>query len=97
MPYLLDTDVYEGNPSKIGLMRGRTRSLYGYRTDIVRDDAPYNMASLQLILGDRAGAAESLQQALRIPFPSPVASDGPRAIHGGERAVRLINAGRRTL
>jgi len=78
-------------------MRGRTRSLYGYRTDIVRDDAPYNMASLQLILGDRAGAAESLQQALRIPFPSPVASDGPRAIHGGERAVRLINAGRRTL
>ena len=84
-------------------MRGRTRSLYGCRTDIVRDDAPYNMASLQLILGGRVGAAESLQQALRIPSPSLVwlptdaVWDPVRSTPEFERSVRLINAGRRTL
>ena len=66
-------------------------------------DAPYNLASLQLILGDRAGAAESLQQALRIPSPSLIwlptdpVWDPVRSVPEFERAVRLINAGRRTL
>ena len=66
-------------------------------------DAPYNLASLQLILGDRAGAAESLQQALRIPSPSLIwlptdpMWDAVRSVPEFERAVRLINAGRRTL
>ena len=56
-------------------------------------DAPYNLASLQLILGDRAGAAESLQQALRIPSPSliwlPTDPDvGRGAIRPGIRESR---------
>jgi hypothetical protein len=64
-------------------------------------NAPYNLASLQLILGDRAGAAESLQQALRIPSPSLIwlptdpIWDAVRSVPEFERAVRLINAGRR--
>ena len=66
-------------------------------------DAPYNLASLQLVLGDRAGAAESLQQALRIPSPSLIwlptdpVWDPVRSTPEFERAVRLINAGGRTL
>ena len=65
-------------------------------------DAPYNLASLQLILGDRAGAAESLQQALRIPSPSLIRLptdpmwDPVRSVPEFERAVRLINVGMRT-
>ena len=65
-------------------------------------DAPYNLASLQLILGDRAGAAESLQQALRIPSPSLIwlptdpMWDAVRSVPEFERVVRRIDAGRRT-
>jgi hypothetical protein len=66
-------------------------------------NAPYNLASLQLILGDQAGAAGSLQQALRIPspfliwLPTDPIWDAVRSVREFERAVRLINAGRRTL
>ena len=65
-------------------------------------DGPYNLASLQLALGDRAGAAESLQQAFRIPSPSLIwlptdpVWDPLRSVPEFERVVRLIDAGGRT-
>ena len=67
--------------------------------DARNPDAPYHLASLQLILGDRAGAGESLQQALRIPSPSLIwlptdpVWDPLRSVPEFERVVRLIDAG----
>jgi class 3 adenylate cyclase/Tfp pilus assembly protein PilF len=65
-------------------------------------DAPYNLASLQLVLGDQAGAAESLQRAVRTPSPSLIwlatdpLWDPVRSDPDFERLVRLIDAGGRT-
>ena len=65
-------------------------------------DAPYNLASLQLVLGDRAAAAESLQRAVRTPSPSLIwlptdpLWDPVRAEPEFQRLVRRIDAGHRT-
>ena len=66
-------------------------------------DAPYNLAFLQLTLGDRAGAAESLRRAISIPSPSLIwlptdpMWDPVRSVPEFERVVRLIDVGGRTL
>ena len=65
-------------------------------------DAPYNLASLQVVLGNQAGAAESLQRAVRIPSPSLIwlatdpIWDPVRSEPEFERLVRRIDAGGRT-
>jgi len=65
-------------------------------------DAPYYMASLQVVLGDLAGAAESLQRAVRIPSPSLIwlatdpIWDPVRSEPEFERLVGRIDAGGRT-
>ena len=65
-------------------------------------DAPYNLATLQLVLGDQAGAAESLQRALRTPSPSLIwlatdpVWDPVRSKPEFERIMRRIDAGQRT-
>ncbi len=64
-------------------------------------DAPYNLATLQLVLGDQAGAAESLQRAVRIPSPSLIwlatdpIWDPVRSQPEVQRLVRRIDAGQR--
>ncbi|MCH8810210.1 MAG: hypothetical protein IID07_00155 [Gemmatimonadetes bacterium] len=64
-------------------------------------DAPYNLATLQLVLGDQAGAAQSLQRALRTPSPSLIwlatdpIWDPVRSEPEFERIVRRIDAGLR--
>lgn len=65
-------------------------------------DAPYNLASLQVVLGDKSGAAESLQRAVRTPSPSLIwlatdpVWDPVRPEPEFERIVRRIDAGQRT-
>ena len=62
----------------------------------------YNLASLQVVLGDIAGAAESLQRAVRIPSPSLIwlatdpIWDPVRSEPEFERLVGRIDAGGRT-
>ncbi len=64
-------------------------------------DAAYNLASLQVVLGDRAGAAESLQRAVRIPAPSLIwlatdpIWDSVRSEPEFERLVQRIDSGQR--
>ncbi len=64
-------------------------------------DAPYNLAALQLVLGDQAGAAQSLQRALRTPSPSLIwlatdpIWDPVRSEPEFQRIVRRIDAGQR--
>ena len=64
-------------------------------------DAPYNLATLQLVLGDQAGAAQSLQQAVRTPSPSLIwlptdpIWDPVRSEPEFERLVRRIDTGQR--
>jgi len=65
-------------------------------------DAPYNLASPQVALGDKAGAAESLQRAVRTPSPSLIwlatdpVWDPVRPEPEFQRIVRRIDAGQRT-
>ena len=72
-------------------------------SEVRNPDAPYNLASVLLILGDRAGAAESLQRAVSIPSPSLIwlptdpLWDAVRSVPEFERVQRLIDAGGRTL
>ena len=65
-------------------------------------DAPYDLATLQMALGDQAGAAESLRRALRTPSPSLIwlptdpIWDPVRSEPEFERLVQRIEAGERT-
>ncbi len=65
-------------------------------------DAPYDLATLQMALGDQAGAAESLRRALRTPSPSLIwlptdpIWDPVRSEPEFERLLQRIDAGERT-
>ena len=89
----------QGRGSQVARMLRRTMG----SSEVRNPDAPYNLASVLLILGDRAGAAESLQRAVSIPSPSLIwlptdpLWDAVRSVPEFERVQRLIDAGGRTL
>ena len=95
--------VAPGAAQRRGSQVARTLRRTMGSSEVRNPDAPYNLASVLLILGDRAGAAESLQRAVSIPslsliwLPTDPLWDAVRSVPEFERVQRLIDAGGRTL